>query len=143
MGMTGARRAARSSRLRARVARGDHAQTQTLGNRRVGRGVAKIYFSFFTNLTPSLQGDGHGVHHLDRAAVFFAGVVIRGHGFILGQGTVGKAPRSCRHRGGGHPENRGRQVHPRYRSLDKCITLAWTPSPFRTNHQQADLQTNG
>ena len=54
-------------------------------------GCAKVQLSFFTDLTPSLQGDGHGVHHLDRAAVCFAGVVVRGHGFILGQAAVGKA----------------------------------------------------
>ena len=78
---------------------------------------------------PKSSGCGHGVHHLDRAAVCFAGVVVRGHGFILGQAAVGKAPRSCRHRGGPHPENRGRHVHPRDRSLDECITLAGTPSP--------------
>ncbi len=135
VGMARAGRAARSSRLRARVARSYNAQAQTLGNRRVGRGVAKVQLSFFTDLTPSLQGHGHGVHHLDRAAVCFAGVVVRGHGFILGQGTVGKAPRSCRHRGGPHPENRGRHVHPRERSLDECITLAGTPPPFGANHQ--------
>ena len=143
MGMARAGRTARSSRLRARVARSNHAQTQTLGNRRVGWGVAKIQFGFFADLTPSLQGDGHGVHHLDRAAVCFAGVVVRGHGFILGQAAVGKAPRSCRHRGGPHPENRGRHVHPRERSLDERITLAGTPPPFGANHQQVDLRTDG
>ena len=143
MGMTRAGRTARSSGLRTRVARSNHAQPQTLGHRRVGRGAAEIQLSFFTDLTPSLQGDGHGVHHLDRAAVRFAGVVVRGHGFILGQAAVGKAPRSCRHRGSPHPENRGRHVHPRERSLDECITLAGTPSPFGTNHQKVDLRTDG
>lgn len=143
MRMARAGRTARSSRLWVRVARSDHAQTQTLGNRCIRRGIAKIQFGFFTNLTPSLQGDGHGMHHLDRAAVCFAGVIVRGHGSILGQGTVGKAPRSCRHRSGSHPKNRGRHVHPRYRSLDECITLAWTPPPFGSNHQQVDLRTKG
>ena len=143
MGMTRTGRTARSSRLRARVAWSNHAQPQTLGHRRIGRGVAKVQLSFFTDLTPSLQGDGHGVHHLDRAAVCFAGVVVRGHGFILGQAAVGKAPRSCRHRGGPHPENRGRHVHPRERSLDECITLAGTPPAFGANQQQVDLSTDG
>ena len=143
MRMARAGRTARSSRLRARVAGSNHAQTQTLGHRRVGWGVAKIQLSFFTDLTPSLQGDGHGVHHLNRSAVCFAGVVVCRHKFILGQATVGKAPRSCRYRGGPHPENRGGHVHPRDRSLDECITFARTPSSFRANHQQVDLRTDG
>lgn len=139
MGVARARRSTRASRLGTRIAGRHHAQTQTLRDWGIGRGIAKIQLGFFADLTPSLQGNGHGVHHLDGASIGFTDVVVRGHGFILGQGTVGKTPRCCRHRGGRHPENWGWQVHPGHRSLNERITLTCTPPAFGANHQQVDL----
>ena len=143
MGMARAGRSTRASRFGTRIARRHNAQTQTLRDRRIGRGVAKIQLGFFTDLTPSLQGNGHGVHHLDGASIGFTDVVVRGHGFILGQGTVGKTPRCCRYRGGGYPKDGGWQVYTRYRILDKCITLPWAPAAFRTDEHYVDLLTQG
>ena len=141
--MARAGRSTRTSRFGTRIARRYNAQTQTLGDWRIGRGVAKIQLGFFTDLTPSLQGNGHGVHHLDGASIGFTDVVVRGHRFILGQGTVGKTPRCCRHRGGGYPKDGGWQVYTRHRSLNERISLTCTPPTFGTNDQYLDLLTKG
>ena len=80
MGMTHAGRTARSSGLRPRVARATTPNPNPLTPARQA-GCRQGPTQLLHRLDPKSQGDGHGVHHLDRAAVRFAGVVVRGHGF--------------------------------------------------------------